>query len=45
MRPIKLIMSAFGPYANEEVIDFEILNGKNIFLITGPTGAGKTTDF
>jgi len=36
-------MSAFGPYAKEEVIDFEILNGKNIFLITGPTGAGKTT--
>lgn len=30
-------MSAFGPYAKEEVIDFEILNGKNIFLITGPT--------
>ena len=38
-------MSAFGPYAKEEVIDFEILNGKNIFLITGPTGAGKTTIF
>ena len=38
-------MSAVGPYAKEEVIDFEILNGKNIFLITGPTGAGKTTIF
>lgn len=38
-------MSAFGPYAKEEIIDFESLNGKNIFLITGPTGAGKTTIF
>lgn len=45
MRPIKLVMSAFGPYAKEEVIDFSLLNGKNIFLITGPTGAGKTTIF
>lgn len=45
MRPRKLIMSAFGPYANEEIIDFELLNGKNIFLITGATGAGKTTIF
>ena len=30
MRPRKLIMSAFGPYANEEIIDFELLNGKKI---------------
>lgn len=45
MRPLKLVMSAFGPYAKEEVIDFELLEGKNIFLITGPTGAGKTTIF
>lgn len=45
MRPIKLVMSAFGPYAKEEVIDFSLLNNKNIFLITGPTGAGKTTIF
>lgn len=45
MRPIKLVMSAFGPYANKEIIDFEVLKGKNIFLITGPTGAGKTTIF
>lgn len=45
MRPVKLIMSAFGPYAKEEVVDFQLLNGKNIFLITGPTGAGKTTIF
>ncbi|MBD7910857.1 MULTISPECIES: AAA family ATPase [Clostridium] len=45
MRPLKLIISAFGPYAKEEVIDFQLLNGKNIFLITGSTGAGKTTIF
>lgn len=45
MRPKKLVMSAFGPYAKEEVIDFSLLNGKNIFLITGTTGAGKTTIF
>jgi DNA repair protein SbcC/Rad50 len=45
MRPLKLTMTAFGPYAGEEVIDFTILGGRNIFLITGPTGAGKTTVF
>jgi len=45
MRPIKLTMTAFGPYAGEEVIDFTRLGGRNIFLITGPTGAGKTTVF
>lgn len=45
MRPLKLTMSAFGPYAGIEIIDFEKLNGKNIFLVTGPTGAGKTTIF
>lgn len=45
MRPLKLIMSAFGPYSEVEVIDFNMLNNKNIFLITGPTGAGKTTIF
>lgn len=45
MRPHKLIMSAFGPYAGEEIIDFKDINDKNIFVITGPTGAGKTTIF
>lgn len=38
-------MTAFGPYAGEEAIDFTRLGGRNIFLITGPTGAGKTTIF
>ncbi|MDD7796033.1 AAA family ATPase [Clostridium sp. 'White wine YQ'] len=45
MRPLKLTISAFGPYASKEVIDFNVLEGRNIFLITGPTGAGKTTIF
>lgn len=45
MRPLKLTMSAFGPYAGVEIVDFAKLNDKNIFLITGPTGAGKTTIF
>ena len=45
MRPIKLTMTAFGPYSKTEVVDFEKLENKNLFLITGPTGAGKTTIF
>ncbi|MBP2654036.1 MAG: putative DNA-directed polymerase, omega subunit [Firmicutes bacterium] len=45
MRPLKLIMTAFGPYAKEQLIDFTELGGRNLFLITGPTGAGKTTIF
>jgi len=45
LKPIKLTMSAFGPYAGTEVIDFSLLEGHNIFVITGPTGAGKTTIF
>lgn len=45
MRPIKLTMSAFGPYAGETVIDFEKLGESGIYLISGDTGAGKTTIF
>lgn len=45
MRPLCLTMTAFGPYATEQVVDFTVLNGRNLFLITGPTGAGKTTIF
>ena len=40
MRPVKLTISAFGPYASKQVIDFEDLNGRNIFVISGKTGAG-----
>ncbi len=46
MRPIKLIISAFGPYAQTmPAIDFEQFEGKGLFLISGDTGAGKTTIF
>ncbi|QNU67049.1 AAA family ATPase [Ruminiclostridium herbifermentans] len=44
MKPLKLTISAFGPYAGVQEIDFTILN-EQIFLISGPTGAGKTTIF
>lgn len=44
MRPITLIMQAFGSYGKKTVIDFTIPE-QNIFLITGDTGAGKTTIF
>lgn len=45
MRPIKLTMQAFANYAEKQVIDFTELNSRNMFLITGKTGAGKTTIF
>lgn len=44
MKPLKVIMSAFGSYAGVETVDFERLD-HGIFLITGDTGAGKTTIF
>ena len=44
MRPVKLTMSAFGSYSGVETIDFTKVQG-GLFLITGDTGAGKTTIF
>lgn len=44
MKPVKLVMSAFGSYASQETIDFSKV-GQGVFLITGDTGAGKTTVF
>ncbi len=45
MKPIKVIMNAFGPYASKAEVDFRQFGEKGIFLITGDTGAGKTTIF
>lgn len=43
MRPLKLIMQAFGPFAKTEQIDFTLLGRHPLFLINGPTGSGKTS--
>lgn len=45
MRPLRLTMKAFGPYRDAETIDFTKLEDRRLFVISGNTGAGKTTIF
>ena len=45
MKPVLLVMNAFGPYAGRTEVPFEKLGSEGIFLVCGDTGAGKTTIF
>lgn len=45
MKPLKMTMQAFGPYAGTETIDFRQLESRTMFVISGKTGSGKTTIF
>ena len=43
MKPLRLGVRAFGPYRSEQRIDFRALGDRRLFLINGPTGAGKSS--
>ena len=45
MRPLSLTFQAFGSYPGTHTIDFASLGARGLFLVTGPTGTGKTTVF
>lgn len=45
MKPVKLVISAFGPFKDEVSVDFAKMGGQGLFLVSGDTGSGKTTLF
>ncbi len=45
MKPLRLELTAFGSYPGTEVVDFTVLAPRGLFVVTGPTGTGKTTIF
>lgn len=45
MKPLSLTLCGWGPYEKREQVDFSVLGQRGLFLITGPTGSGKTTMF
>ena len=45
MKPKKLVISAFGPYLERTEIDFSVFDNSGLYLVTGDTGAGKSTIF
>ena len=45
MKPLSLTLTAFGSYPGTEVVDFSALSGLGLYVVTGPTGSGKTTVF
>jgi exonuclease SbcC len=45
MRPNQLVIEAFGPYATRAEVDFDALADTRLFVVSGPTGAGKTSIF
>ena len=45
MRPLELTFQAFGSYPGKESVDFRALSQRGLFVVAGPTGAGKTSVF
>ena len=45
MKPNQLVIEAFGPYATRAEVDFDALADTRLFVVSGPTGAGKTSIF
>ena len=43
MKPLRILLEAFGPFAGSQVVDFRELGADTLFLISGPTGSGKTS--